>query len=125
MASRRVAGRHRVFMDASAIAPGEAYPRALAKVLTACRAVIVRIGPGGADAADAGGRRLERSDDWVRIEQKAPAQRFAAQGLTVPLLRRFVAIRELDRHHGRSGTFASDRVGYIRRAITSRVRPFR
>jgi hypothetical protein len=62
-------GPGRVFQDVEAIAPGLDFERAVADSLESADASVVVIGPEWATVtAPGGGRRLERDDDFVRLE---------------------------------------------------------
>jgi CHASE2 domain-containing sensor protein len=78
-------GDKRVFMDTEAIDAGDEWPARLQEAITACRAMLVVIGPQwlGAKASD-GSRRLDDPRDWVRREITAAF----AQGhvIVVPVL---------------------------------------
>jgi pterin-4a-carbinolamine dehydratase len=66
--------RHRfgedfVFMDTSAIGPGDKWAARLQAALEASRVVLAVIGPGWLRASDDwGSRRIDEPDDWVRKE---------------------------------------------------------
>jgi hypothetical protein len=55
-------GRKAVFKDVDSIPLGADFPRVIAESLRQCSAVLVVVGPGWLS------ERLERPDDWVRIE---------------------------------------------------------
>lgn len=62
-------GGHRVFMDVEDIAPGVDFHDVLTAQLSDCAVLLAIIGPNWTHLADAAGRRrLEREDDYVRIE---------------------------------------------------------
>ena len=62
-------GPGRVFQDVEAIKPGLDFERAVADSLEAADASVVVIGPDWATVAEpGGGRRLDRDDDFVRLE---------------------------------------------------------
>ena len=61
-------GADAVFRDVDDIAPGEAFERVIAEHLQRVQAVLVMIGPGWLEAEEAGVRRLDREDDFVRRE---------------------------------------------------------
>ena len=61
--------REALFMDVDSIAPGEDFVSILEARVTACDVVLALIGRGWLTATDAAGRRrLDNSDDFVRIE---------------------------------------------------------
>lgn len=69
-------GHERVFMDLESIQPGHDFVRAIEDALARCEAVIALIGVRWLSAADADGeRRLERHDDFVRLELEAALER--------------------------------------------------
>jgi pterin-4a-carbinolamine dehydratase len=58
-----------VFMDTSAIKPGDKWPARLEAALEASRVVLAVIGPRWLKASDEwGSRRIDQPDDWVRKE---------------------------------------------------------
>jgi hypothetical protein len=62
-------GRENVFIDIDAIRPGDDFVRAIETSVRSCDAVVAVIGRNWTSAVDAGGRRrLERNDDFVRLE---------------------------------------------------------
>jgi sugar phosphate isomerase/epimerase len=62
-------GATRVYRDVDSIASGTNFPDEIARQLARCNVVLVVIGPAWCDARNAaGGRRLDDTDDWVRIE---------------------------------------------------------
>ena len=61
-------GRQRVFMDATGIAPGTNFASSLRAALQQCNAMAVIVTPGWSQISDANGPRLQRTDDWVRLE---------------------------------------------------------
>ncbi|ATE62711.1 TIR domain-containing protein [Thauera sinica] len=67
-ALERTYGEGSVFRDVDDIRPGEDFAQIIQRGLDEVAAVLVVIGPGWLDAGDAGGRRLERADDFVRRE---------------------------------------------------------
>ncbi len=64
----RAIGRNQVFLDVDMIS-GTNFPRELEKRLAECKVLLALIGPGWLDAKDdKGKRRLDNTDDWVRLE---------------------------------------------------------
>jgi hypothetical protein len=61
-------GDGHVFRDVDAIEGGTRFPDVIARQLDACRVFVLIVGPAWWGAEPAGGRRLHRRDDWVRIE---------------------------------------------------------
>jgi hypothetical protein len=62
-------GRDRVFKDVDNIPIGANFGLYIKNILPRCRAALILMGPGWSDARDgSGGRRLEDSNDWVRLE---------------------------------------------------------
>lgn len=62
-------GSSKVFMDVSAIRPGDIWPERLQLALDEASIVFVVIGPGWLTAADQyGRRRIDSESDWVRLE---------------------------------------------------------
>ena len=59
-----------VFMDETAISPGQEWPREIQEAILGCRAMLVIIGPHWLSARDpaSGSRRLDDPEDWVRRE---------------------------------------------------------
>jgi CHASE2 domain-containing sensor protein len=59
-----------VFMDETAISPGQEWPREIQEAILGCRAMLVIIGPYWLEARDSasGSRRLDDPKDWVRRE---------------------------------------------------------
>jgi CHASE2 domain-containing sensor protein len=62
-----------VFMDETAISPGQQWPREIQEAILGCRAMLVIIGPYWLAARDqtSGLRRLDNPEDWVRREVEA------------------------------------------------------
>jgi hypothetical protein len=61
-------GRKNVFIDVDMRA-GAKFPQVLEERLKACKVMLALLGPGWAEARDdEGHRRLDRQDDWVRLE---------------------------------------------------------
>ncbi len=62
-------GRDHVFMDIDQIEPGEVFEQVIKDKLAAVQVAVVLIGGRWLDIADASGqRRLDFSDDWMRLE---------------------------------------------------------
>jgi CHASE2 domain-containing sensor protein len=63
-------GRKSLFLDESAISPGQQFPRQIKEAILGSSVMLVIIGPYWLDARDAksSGRRLDMPDDWVRQE---------------------------------------------------------
>ena len=78
-------GSSQVFMDVSAIKPGDTWPERLQVAVAEASVVFVVVGPGWLKAADQfGRRRLDSEKDWVRLEIEAALE---GEGKTVmPLL---------------------------------------
>jgi CHASE2 domain-containing sensor protein len=65
-------GEDQVFKDNDSIDAGQEWPDRLEVAIRNASVVLVLIGPAWADARDnAGGRRLENPEDWVRLEVEA------------------------------------------------------
>ena len=62
-----------VFMDVTAMSPGQQWPREIQEAILGCRAMLVIIGPYWLAARDPGSgtRRLDDPQDWVRREVEA------------------------------------------------------
>jgi CHASE2 domain-containing sensor protein len=62
-----------VFMDVTAMSPGQEWPREIQEAILGCRAMLVIIGPYWLAAGDPGSgtRRLDDPQDWVRREVEA------------------------------------------------------
>lgn len=62
-----------VFMDVTAMSPGQEWPREIQEAILGCRAMLVIIGPYWVTArvAESGARRLDDPQDWVRKEVEA------------------------------------------------------
>jgi CHASE2 domain-containing sensor protein len=62
-----------VFMDETAISPGQQWPREIQEAILGCGAMLVIIGPHWLAARDpaSGSRRLDDPEDWVRREVEA------------------------------------------------------
>jgi CHASE2 domain-containing sensor protein len=62
-----------VFVDETAISPGQQWPREIQEAVLGCRAMLVIIGPYWLGAPDqaSGLRRLDDPEDWVRREVEA------------------------------------------------------
>ena len=62
-------GPRSVFLDTDELAAGEQFPTRIENAIAACRAMLVVIGPDWLNVSrDAGARRLDEPDDWVRRE---------------------------------------------------------
>jgi hypothetical protein len=62
-------GKARVFKDVDSIGPGVDFGDYIKTMLPRCRVTLVLIGPHWLDSKDeAGNRRLDEDQDWVRIE---------------------------------------------------------
>ncbi len=62
-------GRNRIFKDVDNLRPGADFGAHIRDILPKCRAALILMGPGWAEARDESGRRrLEDPNDWVRIE---------------------------------------------------------
>jgi hypothetical protein len=63
-------GSKSVFLDESAIYPGQQFPRQIKEAILGSSVILVIIGPYWLDVRDtkSGGRRLDEPDDWVRQE---------------------------------------------------------
>ncbi len=63
-------GKENVFLDIDRLRPGQNFPIVLEDKLADCGIMLVVIGPRWLEARDqaTGDRRLDRSDDWVRLE---------------------------------------------------------
>lgn len=73
-------GHNAIFRDIDTLEAGEDYTRALDRALESCGALLAVIGPRWTDITDPSGqRRLEDSEDWVRMEIK----RALARGIRV------------------------------------------
>jgi CHASE2 domain-containing sensor protein len=66
-------GKASVFMDETAISPGQEWPREIQEAILGCSAMLVIIGPYWLTVPDAasGLRRLDDPEDWVRREVEA------------------------------------------------------
>lgn len=76
-------GADAVFRDVDDIAPGEAFEQVITERLQRVQAVLVLIGPGWLEAEEAGTRRLDCDDDFVRREIELA---LASGKLVVPVL---------------------------------------
>jgi len=77
-------GTERVFRAPKSIPPGADFERCILGAVRRCEVFLVVIGPRWADVKDqAGRRRLDRADDWVRREI---AVAFQCQVRVIPLL---------------------------------------
>jgi hypothetical protein len=84
-------GRDQVFMDVAGIDPGVDFVEAIEQAVGSCNVLIVVIGKQWAQATDAAGRRrLEDSNDFVRLEAAAALKRnvrvipLLVEGATLP-----------------------------------------
>lgn len=69
-------GEERVFIDVDTIAPGVDFTSAISDRVANCDALIALIGPGWLNARnDAGNRRLDTAEDFVRLELEAALAR--------------------------------------------------
>jgi TIR domain len=75
-----------VFMDVTAISPGQKWPREIQEAILGCRAMLVIIGPYWLAARDpgSGSRRLDDPEDWVRREVEAGLAR--PEAAVIPVL---------------------------------------
>ena len=67
--------REQIFMDVDAIEPGEDFFEVIENAMGACGVLVVIIGRQWLESADAHGRRLDRSNDWVRLEVAAALEK--------------------------------------------------
>jgi tetratricopeptide (TPR) repeat protein len=73
-------GSSRVFIDVDRLRAGQNFPEELERRLSECKAMVCLIGPGWGDARnEEGGRRLDDTEDWVRLE----IERALTRGLVV------------------------------------------
>ena len=86
-------GEASVFMDVTAISPGQEWPREIQEAILGCSAMLVIIGPYWLTVPDAasGSRRLDDPEDWVRREVEAGLARpevavipVLVEGATIP-----------------------------------------
>ena len=79
-------GDKSVFMDESAIQPGQEFPQEIREAILGCRAMLVIIGPYWLAAGEAasGTRRLDDPADWVRQEVEAGLAR--PEAAVIPVL---------------------------------------
>ncbi|WP_395647382.1 SUMF1/EgtB/PvdO family nonheme iron enzyme [Terricaulis sp.] len=84
-ALERKFGRDRLFKDVDNLRPGADFGAYIKSVLPRCQVALILIGPGWLDARDeAGARRLDDPNDWVRVEVETA---LATPGLdVVPVL---------------------------------------
>jgi CHASE2 domain-containing sensor protein len=75
-----------VFMDETAISPGQQWPREIQEAILGCRAMLVIIGPHWLEARKPGSglRRLDDPGDWVRREVEAGLAR--PEAAVIPVL---------------------------------------
>ena len=67
-ALQRRLGDDNLFRDIEDLEPGVEFPEALNRALSRCEAMLVVIGPSWASASGPDGRRLDKPDDFVRVE---------------------------------------------------------
>lgn len=73
---RQTYGAHQLFMDVDNVAPGLDFVKVLSEQVAACNVMLVIIGPKWLDARDdAGARRLDKPNDFVRLELEAALKR--------------------------------------------------
>ena len=79
-------GDESVFMDVTAMNPGQEWPREIQEAILGCRAMLVIIGPYWLAARDPGSgtRRLDDPQDWVRQEVEAGLNR--SEVAVIPVL---------------------------------------
>ena len=79
-------GEQSVFMDESAISPGQTWPREIPEAILGCQAMLVIIGKYWLAAPNAatGSRRLDDPADWVRREVEAGLAR--PEAAVIPVL---------------------------------------
>lgn len=78
-------GRNRLFKDVDDIPPGADFGDYIQTILPRCRAALILIGPNWATARDqAGRRRLDDPNDWVRVEIETALQ--VSDLMVVPVL---------------------------------------
>jgi hypothetical protein len=68
-------GEQATFMDVDSIGLGLDFARVLDEAVSSCSVMLVLIGPGWAQLAEHGGRRLDDPDDYVRQEVEAGLRR--------------------------------------------------
>lgn len=75
-----------VFLDETAVSPGQQWPREIQEAILGCRAMLIIIGPYwlGAREQPSGLRRLDNPDDWVRREVEAGLAR--PEAAVIPIL---------------------------------------
>ena len=62
-------GRDQIFRDVETIEPGADFVHAIEKAIASCQVMLVVIGPRWLTIADnEGHRRLDKPDDWIRLE---------------------------------------------------------
>lgn len=61
-------GPGRIFIDIDTIQPGEDFVSVLERAVTSCAVLVAVIGRYWLSSSDKGGRRIEKADDFVRIE---------------------------------------------------------
>ncbi len=69
-------GADQIFRDVETIEPGVDFVQAIEKAIASCQVMLVVIGPRWLTITDQqGNRRLDKADDWIRIETKLALQR--------------------------------------------------
>lgn len=69
-------GTDQIFRDVETIEPGVDFVQAIEKAIASCQVMLVIIGPRWLTITDEQGqRRLDKADDWIRIETKLALQR--------------------------------------------------
>jgi formylglycine-generating enzyme required for sulfatase activity len=113
-------GRQAIFMDVDSIQPGRNFANELDKQVASCDVFLPIIGPNWLDAKDENGhRRLERADDFVRLEIASALRRgrmvipVLVDGAAMPNvfnlpddLKQLVYHNAVDLRHARFGTDA-------------------
>lgn len=77
-------GRAEIYRDLDSMAPGVDFPKAVGRALQTCDVLLALIGPRWMDVTDGGVRRLDNSDDYVRVEIAAALAR--EDVLVIPVL---------------------------------------
>ena len=78
-------GAEQVFRDIDSVAPGQRFPRVIEQEVGSCDAVLALIGPDWLSINDdAGQRRLDNPDDYVRLEIATALRR--SDVLVIPVL---------------------------------------
>lgn len=68
-------GRDRVFKDMDSLRPGDDFLEVIRTALDSCAVLLAVIGPRWLNMSDAGGRRLDKPDDYVRLEIETALRR--------------------------------------------------